>query len=502
MKSIIWSIAIFSFFLLMSERNIAQTWTTQSSSGSGLTSVSFADANNGIAVSYAGLIRNTTNAGSTWNDQTVGSANMNGVSFVGVNGTAVGNSGQIIRTTNSGTSWTTQTSNTSFVLYAVSFLDANNGIVAGWGEIVRTTNGGTNWASVDVSTMTANKLFGISFPHSTNGTAVGEGGKILRTTNGGTSWTEQTSGTVNTLNAVSFTDANNGTAVGVSGTILKTTNGGTNWSLQTVGTADLNGVSFTDANNGTAVGANGTILRTINGGTNWTTQTSGTTNNLYGVSFTDADKGTAVGIAGTILRTTNGSLPVEITSFTARLNGSNIDLNWKTATEVNNYGFEIERIAEVNQSLQGNGSFAWKKIGFVEGNGTTNAPKSYSYIDNTANGKVVYRLKQIDRDGKFEYSKEVEVTIANTPKEFSLLQNYPNPFNPTTMIGYQISVNGYVSLKVYDAVGREVATLVNKVKEAGNYSASFDATKLSSGIYFAKLQSGENVQLKKMVLMK
>ncbi|MCK9410388.1 MAG: T9SS type A sorting domain-containing protein, partial [Bacteroidetes bacterium] len=196
-------------------------------------------------------------------------------------------------------------------------------------------------------------------------------------------------------------------------------------------------------------------------------------------------------------------LPVELMNFSAVAAQQNIELQWQTATETNNYGFEIERRAVDDRHLQGDGHLAWMKTGFVEGNGTTNAPKEYSFVDhNLSSGSWSYRLKQIDRDGKFEYSQSVEVTIASMPKVFALEQNYPNPFNPTTTINYQLPVNGKVTLKVYDAIGREVASLVNEVKEAGYYSATFDASKLSSGMYFAQLQSGDNMQLMKMLLLK
>ena len=191
-------------------------------------------------------------------------------------------------------------------------------------------------------------------------------------------------------------------------------------------------------------------------------------------------------------------LPVELTSFTASTEKNGIALNWKTATETNNYGFEIQRSAISTQQSDN----VWLKIGFVEGNGTTNAPKSYSFTDKSANGKTSYRLKQIDRDGKFEYSQTVEVTAAIAPKEFSLEQNYPNPFNPTTSISYQLSANSFTTLKIYDAIGREVATLVNDVKEAGTYSAQFDGAKLSSGIYFANLTSSGKTQMRKLLLLK
>jgi hypothetical protein len=193
------------------------------------------------------------------------------------------------------------------------------------------------------------------------------------------------------------------------------------------------------------------------------------------------------------------TLPVELTTFTVIAKNNVATLTWNTATETNNYGFEIEK-KRMKDEL---GNMKWEKIGLVEGNGTTNAPKKYFYTDkNLSAGKYSYRLKQIDDNGKFEYSQDVEVTIANTPKEFGLEQNYPNPFNPTTVINYQLPVNNHVTLKVYDAIGREVATLVDEVKEAGYYSTTFDASKLSSGIYFAKLQSGDKVQLKKMMLIK
>ncbi len=114
----------------------------------------------------------------------------------------------------------------------------------------------------------------------------------------------------------------------------------------------------------------------------------------------------------------------------------------------------------------------------------------------------MYRLKQIDRDGKFEYSQTVEVTAVSAPQEFGLEQNYPNPFNPSTAISYQLSANGFTSLKVYDALGREVSTLVNEVKDAGTYSAQFDGTKLSSGVYVARLTSNGKSQMRKLLLMK
>ncbi len=201
------------------------------------------------------------------------------------------------------------------------------------------------------------------------------------------------------------------------------------------------------------------------------------------------------------------TLPVELTSFTAVANGRGVELAWKTASETNNYGFEVERseinhrsIGSLNQSAD-ESMRQWNKIGFIEGHGTTNAPKSYSFVDGSAGGTVAYRLKQIDRDGSFEYSNQVEVTIA-APAEFALMQNHPNPFNPATSISYTLPVAGQVSLKIYDMLGKEVATLVNGMQDAGAKIAKFDASQLPSGMYFYTLRTQNFSATKKMLLVK
>jgi hypothetical protein len=192
----------------------------------------------------------------------------------------------------------------------------------------------------------------------------------------------------------------------------------------------------------------------------------------------------------------DNAMPAELVSFTATPKGRGVELAWKTATEVNNYGFDIEK--RMKDEL---GIMNWVKLGFVEGRGTTNAPQSYSFIDNSASGTVAYRLKQIDRDGSFEYSNQVEVTVA-APVEFALMQNHPNPFNPSTSIRYQVAAPGHVSLKVYDILGKEVATLVNGMQDAGAKIAKLDASQLPSGIYFYTLRTSNFTATKKMLLLK
>lgn len=190
--------------------------------------------------------------------------------------------------------------------------------------------------------------------------------------------------------------------------------------------------------------------------------------------------------------------PVELSSFIGTVNNSTVELSWTTASEVNNQGFEVEKKNAKWKSEKGK----WEKIGFVNGNGTTTETQSYSFADeNLASGKYLYRLKQIDFDGTFEYSNEVEV-IVSVPEKFELSQNYPNPFNPSTKIKYQIATSNPVSLKIYDVLGNEVATLVNEIQSTGNYEVTFDASSLPSGTYFYRLQTGSLVESRKMILLK
>jgi hypothetical protein len=188
-------------------------------------------------------------------------------------------------------------------------------------------------------------------------------------------------------------------------------------------------------------------------------------------------------------------VPVELQSFTAAVFARDVKLEWSTATETNNSGFEILRFAQ-------NDNGGWEKVGFVPGFGTTTEVYHYSFIDESLqSGDYQYRLKQIDFDGKFEYSNIIEVTV-NAPTKFSLEQNYPNPFNPTTKISWQSSVGSWQTIKVYDVLGNEVATLVNEQKPAGSYEVEFDGSALPSGAYFYQLKTGSFIETKKMVLLR
>ncbi len=190
-------------------------------------------------------------------------------------------------------------------------------------------------------------------------------------------------------------------------------------------------------------------------------------------------------------------IPVELTSFTASAISNQVVINWATATETNNSGFEIQRAID--------GEFS--TIAFVSGHGTTTEAQQYSYTDkNVEVGTYTYRLKQVDLDGTFEYSNEVEVEVL-PPAEYSLAQNFPNPFNPSTKINYSLAVDSKVTLTVYNLLGEAVTALVNNNVAAGTHSVNFDAANLNSGVYFYKIDaqgvSGESfTQVRKMMLTK
>ncbi|MDR3611901.1 MAG: T9SS type A sorting domain-containing protein [Ignavibacteriaceae bacterium] len=186
--------------------------------------------------------------------------------------------------------------------------------------------------------------------------------------------------------------------------------------------------------------------------------------------------------------------PVELTQFTSSINNKIVELSWHTATEINNYGFELERKFEDNS--------AWINIGFIKGKGTSTSANSYSFKDSPSKaGTYKYRLKQIDLNGRNNYSNEIEVVFSNV-FSFSLNQNYPNPFNPSTIISYQLSSGGLVTIKVYDVLGNEITTLVNEIKQSGVHEINFDASELSSGIYMYRMTVNNFTQIRKMILLK
>lgn len=233
-------------------------------------------------------------------------------------------------------------------------------------------------------------------------------------------------------------------------------------------------------------------------GTSRSTDANNTSTPGYGTDYSACWTGNYAGTSGSqgnfsiVKLTYDDPIPVELTSFTAAVTGNNVQLNWSTASEINNQGFDIQRKAYNSE---------FESVGFVGGAGTTTETRNYSFTDEVSNGTYTYRLKQMDFDGTFEYSNEIEVDV-NIPAVYALEQNYPNPFNPSTTIDFSIANDGFVKLAVYNTLGQEVMTLINEVKESGAHSVTFDASLLTSGAYFYKLETAQFSQTKKMLLTK
>ena len=215
------------------------------------------------------------------------------------------------------------------------------------------------------------------------------------------------------------------------------------------------------------------------------------TNNNWGIY--DSDNSTVWSL-GSWSSETNVPLPVELTTFSADIVNNNVKLKWQTTTELNNLGFDIERAVDAK-------TLKWEKIGFAQGGGTSNFVRSYNFTDSKPIfNKVFYRLKQIDLAGTVKLSKEVSIDF--TPNSFNLYQNYPNPFNPSTSIKFSLPYQTNVTIKIYDITGREITTLLNEKKDAGNYTINFSGNNLSSGVYFYSIICDNFTQVKKMLYLK
>ena len=476
-------------------------WEMQSTNyNSVLQDVCISATNTTWAVGYNGLIE-TTNKGATWRARLSGYCLFD-VFFLENRGWAVGLNGIIFYTLDYGETWFEISCGYNFRLEKVYFTDDLVGYMLGSGNLLKTSDGGETWILLNPTDHVIQNMY---FLNRDTGWVAGGEGTILKTTDGGATWKYQQFNGVqySTLSSIFFIDDKNGWSCGSGldvkgGVILKTTDGGESWNLQQSGeNSFIYSVCFTDINNGWAVGDMGIMFSTIDGGTSWIKEGSGTLSDLNAVSFKDNNEGWVTGNDGIVLKyAPENGLPVELTNFSASINSSNVELRWSTATELNNKGFEIERKI----------SNTWETIGFVNGKGTTTDLTNYQFADELKSlnqtSTVYYRLKQVDFDGTYSYSKEAAVNFNLIINDFSLQQNYPNPFNPSTSINFSIPQNQQVTLKIYDILGNEVATLLNEAKQAGKYSVDFNASNLASGTYIYSLISGNYSQVRKMILIK
>lgn len=261
-------------------------------------------------------------------------------------------------------------------------------------------------------------------------------------------------------------------------------------------------INFDDSQTGTIIDPATKLILAKYDGATWTEYPTGNAPLQSNLNYA-AKTITVTGLSSFsdfALTDNDAPLPVELSSFTSNVNRNIVDLNWSTVSEINNQGFEIERKVVSSTS--------WSKIGYVEGNGTSNIAHNYKFTDrNISTEKYNYRLKQLDANGNFTYHNLANEVIIGVPSKFDISQNYPNPFNPTTKINYDLPFDSKVSIKLFDMTGREVANIVNAAQTAGYYTVQFNGANMASGIYFYNIvaEGGNNakfVTTKKMVLVK
>lgn len=396
-------------------------------------------------------------------------------------------------------------------------IDPNNSatLFAGYDKIWKTTDRGDSWTSASQQLSATTKLRSLAIaPSNSNVLYTADQTNMWKTTDGGaTNWTTVTlpvlSGNSITYIAVKNTDQNTlwitsgGFTAGSK--VFESTDGGSTWTSISTGLPNLPVMcityykDLTDRNVlfvGTDVG-----VYVKDGSSDWASYSSGLPNVVvteleifYNSSGTDKLRASTFG-RGLWETDINSPLPVELSSFTAAVEKNKVTLKWITQTEVNNYGFEI-------QKRKSDSDNQWIKIGFENGYGNSNSPKEYSFVDaELLSGNYEYRLKQIDNDGQTEYSDILEVAI-DVPLTFDLAQNYPNPFNPSTTIRFSLPEASIVKIKVFNALGEEVASLADKLYEPGSHEIIFNAVDLTSGIYFVRMEAGAFISTKKITLMK
>jgi photosystem II stability/assembly factor-like uncharacterized protein len=523
--------------ILQKSTNGGLNWTSQliASASYSLYDVQFLDSLTGYVGGDNGTIVKTTNGGANWiSVNSPVTSTVYSISFINATtGVAACENGRFIKTTNGGTNWVLQIppptnyNRLSTVKYFPSGVIYTSGV---YGNNMKSTDAGATWTSL-VSGINS-YIFSSYFLNANTGFASMTAGYILKTTNGGTNWTEYLTPTsVSNITGLQFIDANTGFAIAAftNDVLLKTTDAGNNWFSLNIGNNGYAGyVQFLNANTGIVQTYNKT-LRTTNGGNNWTLIDTV----LYsqnGLQFVNALTGYSINYNSpntTFRKTTNGGLNWTLLPgivpnvFTATFKFSNVNTGYatgggnmfKTTDGGNTWvlfssiggSSEVLYLLDSNSLLVGgtygqlrkstDGGLSYTVVPFVSINGIT----TMSFI-NSMTGWIMGQGGMIVKTNDI-LTNNGEI-ISQTPNSFNLYQNYPNPFNPNTVIRYQLSVVSKITLKVYDILGKEVAILVNEVKNAGNYSVDFNASNFPSGVYFYKLEANDHSEVKKMLLLK
>lgn len=397
--------------------------------------------------------------------------------------TGFSGSSTIYKTTDGGENW--YSTNGAGQATKIFFITPLIGWAVGGSNIYKTTDGGDNW--VVQFTHINDSFTSIFFVDSFNGWATSR--YVHQTTDGGENWIQRTDIPFTFSTDVYFQNLDTGWVARRSSfntSLFKTTNGGLNWT----GIPAILGASsiylFPDESHWMVAGSvvSNIILYktyiTYNAGNNWIDLSNDVPTGFSGFSAITDIIGYAGGSIGLILRYYDTTyIPVKLISFEGRTQHNKIILTWQTASELNNKGFEIEKSFDKEN---------WFTLGFVEGGGTTTNLNYYSFTDNEIPSEIqYYRLKQLDFNGSFEYSKVIEVNSDLTITSYQLFQNYPNPFNSLTIINYQVPVKSQINISIYDIKGEKILELVNEEKEKGLYKTALENVKLPSGIYFVRM---------------
>lgn len=391
--------------------------------------------------------------------------------------------------------WFTQASFPNIYFYDIDFLNINTGYAVGGfysspatSQVYKTTNGGNNWICILNSSAHAGPLWKMSFVNENTGFCCGYTG-LHKTTDGGQNWIfydlpRYLNTVTQNYSGIKFFNENTGYLGGRYGMMIKTTDGGQNWISLDTADNDVTSIYFLDIVTGYMSVMGSKILKTTNGGSNWNVYTN--VSSFTEMIFTDYYVG--YGTFGFLYKTINGG----------------ITWNPVTNTDIGAYS-----ICAVNDSLFYVGSESYSKIFKTTNRGinwlSQNLPSSYRpvegvhFINSNTGYCCSYQTIMKTTNGGAVSINNISSEI---PNRYKLHQNYPNPFNPTTNIKYQIQKSGFVTLKVYDILGKEIATLVNEIQKPGTYEVPFSAENLNSGVYFYKIQSGNYSETKRMILIK
>lgn len=378
--------------------------------------------------------------------------------------TLVGEDGIIMKTTNNGLDWMEQSSGVTNVLYGNSHKTGLALAVGENGVILKTTDDGENWEFISSGTL--ENLNDVEVTNSLQAAACGNNGAVLVSNNQGENWSVVSVNTANNLNDIIFVNNNTGFIIGENSTLLKSTDGGNSWTLieMEFGSRNFNAIYALDEDNIIVVGTQGSIFMTNDGGISW----SGVLGLSYETDFNDivffnSTNGIIAGNDGLILKTSNGGLSWHPSKVT--VSGDDYDFFSVAFADVNN-GISTGRNG--TEIYTTDGGSTW----------TESAPEVFS----------------------------IKTLHSNKSKEVKLNQNYPNPFNPTTNISYELSFDANVNIRVYDMLGKEVASLVSGYQSAGSHTVNFNASNLSSGVYFYTLSvrngANEIKNVMRMILAK